>query len=219
MQCCSTTWSVVNWMGIPSLPALILKFLYEQQNPGLTVPIEDIPLSECLSYTGKVYTYPSAIARFHAPSNKSGLGGMLWEWLWSVPRWHGGAERCDYVFIAQDEDLPGFHGLLVRQVLGFIKLTHEGITYPAAVISWFEMIGTHPCPQMNMWKVRHDLGANGQWQLKIVHLDTIVQGVHLISIAGSAYIPYELDYTNSLDAFKAFYVNIFIDYHAHEIAI
>lgn len=205
-------------MGIPSLPALISQFLYEQQNPGLAVPVEDIPLSECPSYTGKVYTYPSAIARFHAPSDKSGLGGMLWERLRSVPRWRGGAERRDCVFIAQDEDLPGFRGLLVGQVLGFIKLMHEGITYPAAVISWFEMIGTHPCQQTNMWKVRRDLGANGQRQLKIVHLDAIVRGAHLIGIAGSAYIPYELDYTNSLDAFKAFYVNKFIDYHAHEIA-
>jgi hypothetical protein len=79
-----------------------------------------------------------------------------------VPSWRGGAERRDCVFITQDEDLPGFCGLLVGQVLAFIKLTHEGIAYPTAIISWFNTIGSHPCQQTNMWKVRCDLDAQGQ---------------------------------------------------------
>ncbi|KAM6491741.1 hypothetical protein JOM56_012781 [Amanita muscaria] len=41
---------------------------------------------------------------------------------------------------------------------------------------------------------------------------------HLIGIAGDSFIPSELDHTDSLDAFKSFYVNKFIDYHAHKIA-
>ena len=64
---------------------------------------------------------------------------------------------------------------------------------------------------MNMWKVHHDLNARGQWQLKIVHLNTIVHAAHLIGIASSSFIPYELNHMNVLDAFKTYYVNKFID--------
>lgn len=60
--------------------------------------------------------------------------------------------------------------------------------------------------------------CSGSVQLKIVHLDTIIHATHLIGIAGSLFVPYELNHMNALDAFKTYYVNKFIDYHMHEIA-
>ena len=54
--------------------------------------------------------------------------------------------------------------------------------------------------------------------MSVIHLDTILRGAHLMGIAGSHPIPHQLKYTDSLDAFKSFYVNKYIDYHAHEIA-
>lgn len=113
--------------------------------------------------------------------------------------------------------MPGFHGLLIGQVLSFIKLRHEGVEYPAVIISSFEVIGSCPCELTNMWKVHHDLDTHGQQQLKMVHLDAILHGAHLIGIASSNFVPKEVNHTNALDAFKTFYINKFVDYHTHEI--
>ncbi|KAM6492926.1 hypothetical protein JOM56_011060, partial [Amanita muscaria] len=75
-----------------------------------------------------------------------------------------------------------------------------------------------PCPITGMWKVCRDVGENGERILDVIHIDTILRSAHLIGIAGETFIPYGLDHTDSLDAFTTFYVNKFIDYHAHEIA-
>ena len=198
-------------LHLPLLPSLISCFLYEQLNPGLTIPVEEILLSECPTYTGKALIYPSAVATYHAPSDISGLGGMFCERIRSITSWRGGSQWRDCVFIMQDEDMPGFWGLLIGQVLSFLKLKHKGII-PCGN---FETIGSTPYPLTNMWKVHHDLNAWGQQQLKIeiVHLNAIVHAAHLIGIASLLFIAYELNHMNVLDAFKTYYINKFIDYH------
>ena len=206
------------WLHIPSLPSLISHFLYEQYHPDLTVPVEEIPLEKCPKYTGQIYLYPSTVATYHTPSDKSGLGGLFCECIQAVHLWRGGPARCDCVFIAHDEGLPSFRGLYVGQVIAFLKLAQEKVEYPTALITWFETVGDSPCPSTGMWKVHQELDLSNHCKLKIIHLDTILHGAHLVGIAGSSFIPYELDYTNALDAFKTFYVNKFIDYHAYEIA-
>ena len=52
----------------------------------------------------------------------------------------------------------------------------------------------------------------------VIHIDTVVCAAHLIGIAGNSTIPYNLHYSDSLTAFKTFYVNKYIDYQAYEIA-
>ncbi|KAJ7840102.1 hypothetical protein B0H14DRAFT_3696876 [Mycena olivaceomarginata] len=52
----------------------------------------------------------------------------------------------------------------------------------------------------------------------IVHLDTLLRGAHLIPVYGTRHIPANFRYQHSLDAFKAFHVNKYIDHHANEIA-
>ena len=108
--------------------------------------------------------------------------------------------------------------MFVVQVLAFLRLKHNGMMYPCALVSWFSTIGDEPCPQTGMWIVQHDCGENERRELSIIHLDTILHAAHLIGIAGDKMIPLgHVSYTNSLNAFKMFYVNKFIDYHAHEI--
>jgi hypothetical protein len=60
--------------------------------------------------------------------------------------------------------------------------------------------------------------GHGERIMSIVHLDAILRSAHLMGIAGVHHIPRHLLHTDSLDAFKSFYVIKFIDYHAHEIA-
>ncbi|KAF8135913.1 hypothetical protein K438DRAFT_1433878, partial [Mycena galopus ATCC 62051] len=53
----------------------------------------------------------SAVAKFYAPSDHSGLHGMLHERIRAVRSWRGGPARHDCVFVEGNPDLPGFRGL------------------------------------------------------------------------------------------------------------
>lgn len=121
---------LTQWLGIHSLPTLLFNFLHEQHAQDL----ENFP------NTGKVFLYPSAVATYYAPSDKSGIGGMFRERIRCVNSWRGGPPRRDCVFITHDEDLPGFQGLYVGQVLAWMKIKHENICYCAALITCYELV-------------------------------------------------------------------------------
>ena len=163
--------NISDTLGIPSLPTLLSNFLHEQ----LTIKDLNAP------FMGKVFLYPSAVAMYYAPSDKSGIGRMLHEWIQSIGSWYGGPPRHDCIFISHDENLPSFRGLYVGQVLALLRVvTVEKIKYPAALISLFETTKDHPCLLMNMWKVQQVLDNAGKHMLKIVHLDTMFHGAHLV---------------------------------------
>ena len=50
-----------------------------------------------------------------------------------------------------------------------------------------------------------------------VSSSSFIQGVHLLPVYGSDFLPINFDYTLTLDAFQAYYINHFADHHAHEI--
>ncbi|KIL58007.1 hypothetical protein M378DRAFT_15867 [Amanita muscaria Koide BX008] len=212
------------WLGIPCLSNLISQFLTRQERAresetDLEYHVDaPRPITNLTQYTGKITVYPSAASTFFAPSDKSGLGGMFRERIHAVPVWRNGSARYDCVFVEHEPDLPGFRGLHVGQVYAFFKIKHNREKYPCAVVNWFSTIGDAPCPITGMWKVRRDVDENGERILDVIHIDTILRSAHLIGIAGDSFIPHELEHTDSLNAFKSFYVNKFIDYHAHEIA-
>jgi hypothetical protein len=107
----------------------------------------------------------------------------------------------------------------VVQVKLLFKLKPKGrrsTAYPCALVTWFSVIGDEPCPDTGMWHVKPDFDENGKRTTSVIHLDSILRGAHLIGIAGEEFIPYWLKNTDSLEAFAAFYVNKFVDYHAHE---
>ena len=60
-----------NDIGHPELPDLIAQFVYQQRNPEVI----NIP-QNCPQILEKAYSYTSAVARFYAPSDHCGVGGM-----------------------------------------------------------------------------------------------------------------------------------------------
>ena len=205
-------------LNIPSLPEMISKFLYEQENQGQDGCVfDDVPPNQRPQCSGKIMAYPSAVATFYAPSNISGIKGMFRKRIRSVESWLNGPERRDCVFVEHTADAPGFQGMFVAQVHAFLKIKYDGQKYPCAVVSWFSTVGNSPCPQTGMWIVERDLDMNGRPEMAVIHLESILRGAHLVGIAGSQMIPPELSYHDSLHVFKSFYVNKFIDYQAHKI--
>ena len=207
-----------DYLDIPNLCDLISRFLYEQENPESNIPLDDIPLADCPQFEGNIRVFPSSVSIYYAPSDKSGLRGMFRERIRAVSSWRRGPARYDCVFVERDPDLPGFRGLYVARVRSFFSITHNRMKYPCALVSWFSTIGESPCLDTGMWMVEPDFDRTGNHAMSIIHLDSILRGAHLMGVSGSQFIPHHLRFTDTLDAFRAFYVNKYIDHHAHEIA-
>ncbi|KAJ6576363.1 hypothetical protein B0H10DRAFT_2345165 [Mycena sp. CBHHK59/15] len=192
-----------HYLNLPHLVPLIRRFLYAQDNPDrdFNIPLANIPLDDCPDAVSRIKVFPSAVAKFYAPSDQSGIAGML-------------RERIR----AGDPELPGFRGLIAARVLLFMSFKYRGVTYPCALVTWFSAIGDEPCPDVGMWMVQPNVDNRGRRVMDIIHVDTILRGAHLIGIYSENFLPRHFKYSESLDRFKAFYINKYTDHHAHEIA-
>jgi hypothetical protein len=207
----------------PRLPEYIRRFLYDQIYPDAELCGMDAPLEACpdVSSSLNVNVFHSALATYHAPSDLSGIGGMHREWIRATPSWQNGASRYDCVFIDREPDLDGFAGLYAARVKLFFSFVIEDEpeaagNYSCALVEWFSTYGDSPCEDTGLWSVVPDHDARGQRVTSLVHIDTILRGAHLIGVAGHHLLPKTLTHDRSLDVFQRFYVNKYIDYHAHE---
>ncbi|KAE9393610.1 hypothetical protein BT96DRAFT_959029 [Gymnopus androsaceus JB14] len=204
--------SLAEYINQPTLHILIRQFLFNQDNPDAPTGSRgcDVPIHSCpeLAKNQRIFMHNSARATFFAPSDMSGLGGMRHEHICSVKSWRGGAARYNCVFLEGDSSEAGFSGLLVRRVFMFFHFTHQARIYPYA-----------PCDQTGLWMVEPDFDREELPNLKVVHIDCLYHGAHLIGVTGDSRLPIkEFSCTDSLDAYSSFYVNKYIDYHAHKIA-
>ncbi|KAJ7346269.1 hypothetical protein DFH08DRAFT_701453 [Mycena albidolilacea] len=204
----------------PRLCELIRRFLFDQLNPDAPISGAQIALDQCPEFTTeRVFIFNSACAVFYAPSDVSGVGGMRHERIRATKSWYHGPPRYDCVFLEHDPDAAGFHGLHAARVWLFFRFKFRGVDYPCALIHWFSARGDEPCPDTGMWRITPDFQRDRTPHLAVVHLDSILRGAHLIGIAGKDLIPvHHFNFSDSLDAFQAFYVNKYADHHAHEIA-
>ncbi|KAJ7934801.1 hypothetical protein B0H13DRAFT_1854799 [Mycena leptocephala] len=124
--------ALAQFLDLPSLVPLVQRFLYLQDHPDhdLNIALSDIPLDNCPDAPRSIKVFPSAIAKFYAPSDQSGIRGMLHERIRTVRSWRGGAARYDCVFVEGNPDLPSFRGLLAARILLFMSFKHDSITYP-----------------------------------------------------------------------------------------
>ena len=70
-----------------------------------------------------------------------------------------------------------------------------------------------------MWKVQHEVDENGEQPVQVIHLDTILCGARLLPCYGKGFLLVKLKYTDSLNAWDSYFVNQFIDQHAHELLL
>lgn len=204
-------------LQVPQLPLLIRRFLYQQFNPGYDADV--VAEDEYPTFVGSVSVYPSAVTTYYAPSDHSGTRGMRRERIRAVASWRGLAPRRDCVFVDNGSGLPGFRGLHAARVLALMSVKYNGVRYPCALVTWFSPVYDEPDVDTGMWIVEPDTDRRtGQRVMDVIHLDTILRCAHLIGVAGTDFIPRELRYYHTYDAFKAFYVNKYADHHSHTIA-
>jgi hypothetical protein len=209
-------------LGLPQLEEHIRRFLYDQENPNSNIFGMDIELNACpqVSSTLRIDVYHSASTLYHAPSDLSGIGGMHREYIRATLSWKHGDARHDCVFIEKDADEVGFRALGVAQVQTFLSFYHNDKKYSCALVRWFEAVGDAPCPNTCMWIVQPDIYIRSRRRIcTIVHINSILRAAHLIGIGGPTFLPQKISPSQSLYAFKSFYVNKYADHHSYELDI
>lgn len=203
------------------LPDLIRRLLYDQLNPvpaedtDSEAEAEDVDIDDCPQFHGNVTIYYSARAFYYAPSKLCGPGGMHSEMIRSHPNWYGTGERRDTVLVQDGPDDGIMGGMLIGRVLTFLSFSHNGITYPCALVEWFFPVGDTPDPVTGMWVVEPKL-VDGERDIGLVHTDCIVRSCHLAPVYGPAPLPTDFDFSYAHIVFDSFYYSKYVDYHTHE---
>lgn len=200
----------------PQLIPAFLDYLFSTRYPTVIPPT---PIERYINFTGKVYVHHSATARFYAPSDMCGTGGMQRQMVRCNLNWQN-RTRMDTVLVAQSDD-PGMKGMMVAQ-LRLLFSFHDptsGVTHPCALVNWFPTQGDEPDPVTGMWRVRREEEDGGRLPLQVIPLASVVRGIHLLPDFGEGRLPEGLTYTDALDAWEEYFVNSYIDYHAHELLV
>jgi len=108
--------------------------------------------------------------------------------------------------------------LLVARVHLLFRFSHDGINYPCALVRWYST-SDEPDPATGFWVVEPEFTHRGTRHMGVIHLDSIVQGAHLLPrFPSDAPVYREINYMNVLDLYTSFYVNKFINHHTFKIA-
>ncbi|KAG1859497.1 hypothetical protein C8R48DRAFT_748607 [Suillus tomentosus] len=158
----------------------------------------------------KMTLYTSAIATFFTPSDVSGIGGMCYERIRAMDTWRNGPGQYDCVF--------GMRGFDIAQVRLFFSFKHNGVHYPCAFVHWFKHVHDSRDENTGIWVVEPETCEDGTRFASVIHLDCIFRVAHLMPVFGHEFVPTYLSYTQTLDAFRTYYVNKYIDHQAFEIA-
>lgn len=202
-------------LGEPGLSDMIRRFLYDQIYAGPDFDADDVDPDEWPEFQGRLSVHSSASVLFYSPSELSGPGGMHREYIRSTDRWYNARERRDTALVqvgTQPDDR--LDGMFVCRVLRFISFVHDHVLYPCALVNWF-IPDEEPDEVTGMWIVRPEKVGRRR-SIGLIHLECFVRACHLLPVFGNTRIPHSFQHSDSLSAFKAFYLNQFIDYHSHE---
>lgn len=143
---------------------------------------------------------------------------MRTERIHARPSWRKTEGRYDCVFI-KNHSTPTLPNTLrdfdVARARAFFSFTYCHKPYTFALIHYFDFVGEEPDEDTGMWTVERAHRPRA----RVVSLDSIYRAAHLIPVYhGSGTVQATQTAELSLDQYRFFYVNKFIDHHAFEIA-
>ncbi|KAH8979151.1 hypothetical protein EDB92DRAFT_1955468 [Lactarius akahatsu] len=204
--------SLTNELKVPHLPRLINRFLCGQLDGNGD---HEDPNHTCPRYMGRICVFNCATTMFHTPSDPSNDQGMRHEVIWATPSWLKGKPCYDCIFVNSNNELHGMRRMEIARAIRFFSFVYLGVTYPCILVHWFSRISEEPDEDTGMWMVTPDF-VRGDPILAVIHVDCIFRAAHLVPIFRNSYIPDYITHDNSLDNFKGFYVNRFVDHHAFD---
>jgi len=197
----------------------IRRFLYEQMHPGTDLSGMDVGLQDCPRFSGRFSVFDSAVATYYLPSDTLGQAGVYRERIRATParrRDHSTIPRYDCILVATDATPSGLSSMQVARVRLLLSITHLNSIIPCALVDWFVSEGNSPDPVTGMWVVKPEHTANNRRSSSIIHLDSVLRGIHLLPVHKKRVVAQAHSYSRSLDVYRRFYVNKYIDYHAFE---
>ena len=197
----------------PTFPLALRQFLYMHENPDHELEPPST-IEDCPQFHGEIKVYHSATAIFYAPSDLCGAGGMRRELIRSTPCFHGHPRR-DTVFVVLDESHSGMRGLEVGRILLFFTFSYRRKHFSCALINWF-VHHSEPDTDTGMWAVQLECDRRGIPTVQVIEVETIARAAHLLPIYGSERVPEDFSHHDALDSFRSYFVNHFVDHHAHE---
>jgi hypothetical protein len=207
------------------LSLLVQKYLYYHLNPLSTTPPHQLLHRDCPSTGNRVsqiHTYKSAMSIFSAPGNQCGPGGMFHEVVQAVSCWGMGeipGPRYDCVYVTM-RGTPGIgmHDLQVARVYLFFSFRYGSETHACVLVHWYKLWHDEPDHDNGMHIMQPE-STSGQRNMSVISVDSIVCAAHLLPIFNNSHLDHSFNYTQSLDIFKVFYVNHFIDPRAYELVM
>ncbi|OAX32884.1 hypothetical protein K503DRAFT_841082, partial [Rhizopogon vinicolor AM-OR11-026] len=103
--------------------------------------LSEVPENTFPGYTGRISVFNAASSRFYTLSDISGIGGMHTEYIHVSPLWWNEHTHYYYMFVNTKPEQEGMQGFDIAWILCFFSFTFRGITYPCAVIRWFDTVG------------------------------------------------------------------------------
>jgi hypothetical protein len=191
-------------------------FLYRHNFPdsNITPELDDLPRFE-----GDIRVHHSAVARYYAPSDLCGKGGIHRETIRSNPSWFkkGGKRlpRYDTVFVSVSEK-PGMEGMEIGRVLLFFSFRYHRQNWECALVTWYPKRDDVADPDTKMWVVQPEVDEVGAPVVEVVSLDAISRAAHLLPVFGEGQLPKTYDFRLALDLFDAYFVSPYADHHANE---
>ena len=199
----------------PNFKRLVQEHLRRQLGvleQGLDFDVED--------YEVPITTYNSAVAKFYAPSDLSGMHGMRRERIRAVPKWRNGLGRYDTMLIQHSGARTVLSGFTIGRVRLFFSYIYSGERHTCALVHDWEVVGEEPDPDTGFWVVRRSYSGSRP-HARVISLNDILRAVHLIPVYKEHRhsIDRTLHFSGTLDNrdFRRFYVNHYIDHHAFEI--
>ncbi|KAF8257099.1 hypothetical protein EI94DRAFT_1774628 [Lactarius quietus] len=109
----------------------------------------------------------------------------------------------------------GMKGMEIGCVLAFFSFKYRHKNFCCMLINWF--VHADECdPDTGMWVVKQDFNHCGKPTIEDIHLDYTAWAAHLLPIYGQSRIPEEFEYHTALDTYNSFFINHYVDYHAHK---
>lgn len=197
----------------------IRRFLYEQTHPENHTAGTDVNIEDCPRFSGQFSAFDSAVVTYYLPSDTLGQTGCYRERIRATHtqgKDSATVPRHDCVLVATDTTSSGFSSMQVARVRILLSITHLNTVIPCALVDWFVPEGDSPDPVTGMWIIKPQYTTNNRRSSSIIHLDSILRGIHLLPVHKKRAVAKMHSYSRSLDSYRRFYVNKYIDYHAFE---
>lgn len=113
----------------------LFEVIFPDQDPS------DIREDQLPVFTSNLTVFHSAVARFFAPSDTCGAGGMYRERIRCNPNWRKQYSRYDTVLVNTGGPAEPMGGLSVARVFVLFSFSYASVRHSCALVQWFLYAG------------------------------------------------------------------------------